>query len=169
MKKLYLIIAVLLFPTTAFLQTVVDNNAPYLKTKEIPSFKIFQSTDSTLFTKDNLPANKSIILIYFNTECGHCQYEANQIAHKMDSLQNAFFVWIDYHHTVTEIASFANKYKLDQFNNVVLGKESGFVIIPFYRIELTPYIAIYNVQHKFVKDFRKGEASITDLAQAIVE
>ena len=87
----------------------------------------------------------------------------------MDSLKDAYFVWIDYHHTVTEIAAFAEKYKLSQFSNIKLGKEVGFTIIPFYRIEMTPYLAIYNSQGKFVKDFRNGEAKPSDIVEAITK
>ena len=168
MKKIFFYLLVLsIIPAKAYLQESRDTLAPYLKSRAIPDFKILQLDSTTYYTRDSLPAKKPIVIIYFSTECNHCQYEAKQIAQHMDSLSYAYFVWIDYHHSINEIAAFGNKYGLSQFSNIKLGKEIGFKIIPYYRIEFTPFIAVYErLGHRFIKEFREPP-KISELYNAI--
>ncbi|MFX6759586.1 hypothetical protein ABTH30_22080, partial [Acinetobacter baumannii] len=59
-----------------------DTSAPYLRNQNIPPIKIITAingTDTTWFTNDNLPKDKTIAIIYFSPECSHCQYEAKEL------------------------------------------------------------------------------------------
>jgi hypothetical protein len=122
--------------------------------------------DSSIFTNSGLPKKIPAAIIYFSTECSHCQYEAEEIGKKMDSLSNAFFVWIDYHHSLKEINDFAIKYDLANHTNIKLGKEVDYKTVPYYKIQFTPYMAIYNKEGIFVKEFREG-ATVTELYNII--
>jgi thiol-disulfide isomerase/thioredoxin len=169
MKKIiFYLLILIIFPFTAYQQSIStgDTSLPYLKNPTIPAFKILKTDSITLYTKDSLPHNRPIVIIYFSTECSHCQSEAKTIAQHMDSLNNAFFVWIDYHHTTQEIQAFGEKYGLTQFKNIIIGKEIGFKIIPFYRIEYTPFMAVYNNSGLFVKEFREN-GKVEELYEAI--
>jgi peroxiredoxin len=164
MKKIFFLLFFFSY-TLANGQQAKDSSMPvYLKDPSIPSFSILK-TDSTSFTKSDLPKNKSVILIYFSPDCSHCQYEAKQIVQYMDSLRNAFFVWVSYH-PMNEIKEFNIKYGLDKFKNILVGRDTKYFIPAYYKVENTPFIAVYNRQGIFTKEFREG-AKAEELIRAI--
>jgi thiol-disulfide isomerase/thioredoxin len=155
----YLVITILVcYSTKAFCQIPLkDSSIPYLNNPAVPPIKIITSIngkDTTWFTNDNLPKDKTIGIIYFSPECSHCQYEAKELVKAKEQLQNIFFVWVAYH-PVSDNIAFAEKYQLNQMPNMVIGRDPKYFIPTFFRVEFTPYTAIYR-KGKFVKEFREG-------------
>ncbi len=136
-----------------------DTIPQYKKNPNLPYFKIIQG-DSTWFSRWDIPKNKSVVIIYFSPDCGHCQLTATRFADSMNLFKNTFFVWVTYHSPV-EIKAFATKYRLDQFNNTRLGRDTSYYIPSFYQVRFTPFMAVYNKQGKFVKAFEGGEMPST--------
>lgn len=127
-----------------------DSIAPYLRTKEIPSFNILQ-TDSTWFRAQDLPKNNSTVIIYFNPDCGHCQQTAEKIAEKMNSFKDVTFLWVTYLSPMEEIEAFKKQFKLASYSNVHFGKDPQYYIPSFFRVEQTPFVALYDAKGKYVK------------------
>jgi thioredoxin-related protein len=160
MKKIFLAF-LLLFAVHNISQAQEDSSAPYRKNPDIPFFKILQG-DSTYFSRWDIPKNKSIVLIYFSPDCSHCQHTAEWFADSMDLFKNTFFVWVSYH-TPAQIQTFAHQYKLDQFDNVKLGRDTSYFIPSYYQVKFTPFMAVYNKKGKFVQSFEGGEKPSTIL------
>ncbi len=135
-------------------QVMYDTLPPYKKTNIIPAFKILQ-TDSTWFTKSELPKNRPIVIIYFSPDCGHCQLTAKELVKDMDKLKNIFFIMISYH-TPDEIKKFAKDYKLNHFTNVKFGRDPAYFIPAFYRVKFTPFMAAYNKKGKLLQAWDQG-------------
>jgi thiol-disulfide isomerase/thioredoxin len=142
-----------------------QDQAPYLKVPYVPPFKLLL-TDSTWYTKEDLPKKKPIVVIYFSPDCSHCQWEAQQIVDSMEYLSNAFFVFASYK-KMPEIKEFAEKYKLLAQPNIKVGRDTAYFIPSFFRVKFTPFIGMYDEDGKFVKAFPKG-ATIEDL-RAVLE
>ena len=154
-RNVFLLIVLFILPFVAYEQTEKEPTPPYLKNPVIPSFNVYTSPDSTLFTKEDLPKGKPVVIIYFSPDCGHCQYEAKEIVKNMKSLSNAFFLWVGFR-SLAEINEFAKKFELDKFNNVKLSRDPKYFIPSFFKVEFTPFIAIYNTKGVFKKEFRTG-------------
>lgn len=164
MKKIFFLLFLFSY-TLASAQQAKDSSMPvYLKDPTIPAFTIV-TTDSTTFTKSDLPKNKTVIVIYFSPDCSHCQYEAKQIVQYMDSLKDVYFVWTSYH-PMAEIKDFFVKYGLDKFKNIIVGRDTKYFIPAYYKVESTPFIAVYNRKGIFTKEFREG-AKAEELIQAV--
>ena len=165
MKKLFATLMVL-FAVAAHAQSANDNDTipPYKKMTKIPEFAILQS-DSTWFTNKQLPANKPTVIIYFSPDCGHCQMTAEEFVKGMDKLKNTELVWVSYH-TPEEIKTFAENYKLNQFSNVVLGRDPNYKIPVFYKIQFTPFMAVYDKKGNFLNAYPQGTSPET-IAQLI--
>ncbi|MCW3087362.1 MAG: hypothetical protein JWQ78_748 [Sediminibacterium sp.] len=159
MKTLCLFLLTLLFATTVSAQLLqADPVAPYKKDPQIPDFSI-QQTDGSWFTKEQLPKYDYTVIIYFAPDCGHCQYEATEIVKHMDSLKNAFFVFVAYK-SLEDIKEFSLKYGLNAFSNIRTGRDPKYFIPSFYQVKFTPFVAVYDRKGLFVKEFEKGaEAS----------
>lgn len=153
----------------AFAQTQPkDSSLPYLKNLQIPPFKLIQSvnqTDTVWVTNNNLQKGKASIIIYFSPDCGHCQFEAKELVKAKDSLNNANIIWVSYH-PVEEILAFYEKYHLKELTNCIAGRDPKYFIPAFFRVEFTPFIAVYNAQGVFIKEFREG-AKATELISLI--
>lgn len=160
MKKLLFGIFLMSIPFLSFEQTgntnVPDTLPAYKKNSHLPTFSIL-TIDSTTYTNANLPAGKPVIIIYFSPECGHCQYELGEIAKKMDSanLTRAQFVLVSFH-PIPDLKKFAATYGLTKFPNIVLGRDPKYFIPSFFRVEFTPYVAIYSPVREFAGEFRMG-------------
>jgi cytochrome oxidase Cu insertion factor (SCO1/SenC/PrrC family) len=160
MKKVFYFLAATLFPCLLLAQTTVQNeqipDAPYKKNPNMPAFNLLK-TDSTWYTNADLPARKPVIFIYFSPECGHCQIEMKNIALKMDSvkLNRAQFVLISFH-PVPDLEKFGRTYDLFKFKNLVIGRDTKYFLPSFFKVEFTPYIAVYDKKGKFNTEFRDG-------------
>lgn len=160
MKKIIAIFFTLI-PALAFLQPSTDATAPYYQNIGYPNLKLRLTDSTTIYTKENLPTDKTVVIIFFSPECEHCQAEATALSQKKDSLQNIFMVWnanmTDTFHLVKE---FYYKYGLDKCSNIVLGEEVDYYLPVHYRIETTPYAAVYK-NGKLFAEFR--HLTINDL------
>ncbi|NJK82672.1 MAG: hypothetical protein HC912_01510 [Saprospiraceae bacterium] len=47
--------------------------------EHLPNFTFYQIEDSSQFSRNSLVEHRPILLVYFNSECEHCQYEAGEI------------------------------------------------------------------------------------------
>lgn len=151
MKQYLFIISFLFFAGHASAQTGADKLAPYQKDNRIPTFNILLP-DSTYFTPDQLPQYQYTAIIYFSPDCGHCQHMAKDMVKKMDSLKNTFFVLVAYK-SLEDIKGFGSYYGLDKFSNIRMGRDPNYFIPAFYRVEATPFVAIYNQNKLLVKVF----------------
>ncbi|PZP44402.1 MAG: hypothetical protein DI598_14565, partial [Pseudopedobacter saltans] len=149
MKKL-LFIAIAFFVVDFAHAQSYDSIAPYLKTKEIPSFNILQ-TDSSWFRTQDLPKGQPTVFIYFNPDCGHCQETAKKIGEEMNSFKQVTFVWATYLSPMEEIEAFKKEYKLSGYPNVHFGKDPQYFIPAYFRVEQTPFVALYDGNQQFVK------------------
>jgi hypothetical protein len=96
-----------------------------------------------------------VVILYFSPECSHCQLEVEDLVAHMDSLKKAFFVMVSYH-SPQDIGGFAHKYKLDSLDNVRLGRDTAYYLPSYYQVTQTPFVAVYNAQHKLQEVFRSG-------------
>jgi len=149
---------VLLFLMAAVVSAAVYAQAPdttsYLSNKNIPPISLIQG-DSSLFTNKDIPAGKPVVIIYFSPECGHCQLTAQEIKNNIDSVKDAFFVWVSYF-PVPEIKDFAIKYKLAQYDNFKFGRDPKYAIPSFYKVKFTPFMAVYNTNGRLMQTFDQG-------------
>lgn len=152
----------LFIPAAVFAQPARDTNAAYLKTKDYPNIQLLLADSTTVFTKADLPKDKTVAIVFFSPECEHCQHTAEILKNKMDSLTNLFMVWnanmVDNFSLVKE---FYYKYGFNKYSNIKMGKEINYYLPVYYMIETTPYCAIYK-NGKLFTEFR-GNVEAADL------
>ena len=167
MKKILFVLSSVLLGLAGnaqFVKASPDNTPMYKKVNTIPYFQLIQG-DSSWFKSTDLPKNKPVAIIYFSPDCGHCQLTAQEFAANMDKFKNDFLVWVSFH-TPEQIKAFGEKYKLSQYRNVRLGRDTTYYIPSFYQVRFTPFMAAYNRQGKLVETFEGGTDPAT-LAKAL--
>ncbi len=155
MKKILFVVLSFLF--TGFFSEAQEysDKAPYLSDSTVPAFSILQ-TDSTWFSKSNIPENKPFVLIYFNPDCSHCEHTAKVLSNQMADFKDVTFLWVTYLSPLDTIAKFKDEYKFGQYSNVHFGKDLKYAIPSFYRIEYTPFMAAYDEKGKLVQAWTMG-------------
>lgn len=99
--------------------------------------------------------NKPTIIVYFNTECEYCQYEATQIVKYQKQFKDVNLYMLSAEN-IAQIKAFTHKMGLDKISNLEMGKitvKESFEVFAFTRI---PDILIYNASGQLQKHF-KGE------------
>lgn len=123
--------------------------------QNIPSYKILDA-DSVYRTPANLKKNQPVMIIYFSPDCGHCQQLMYEIKGQMKDFKNIQVVMIspvDY----KLIKGFYRDFGVSAYPNFTVGTEGRtYEVLQYYNVKMTPYIAIYNHQHKLLKAYEKA-------------
>ncbi len=135
-------------------QSPIDNRPGYVKNPALPTFKLIL-TDSSLFTNKLIPKAAFTCIVYFSPDCGHCQYEADQMIRSMDSLKQVQFIWVSYR-DFNDIKAFGRKYQFDLYPNIIIGRDPDYTIPAFFQVKFTPFVALYDENKQFLKAWESG-------------
>jgi len=150
MKRLFLLFF-LLTSFTAFSQ--VDTTPPYLRTKLLPNFSLL-TIDSVEFDQTILGEGKNTIIMLFNPECDHCQEQLKVLLSIPAVLENSQLI-LSSIETMEKNRIFYNKFHLEKYPFVHLGKDHKYFFGGYYRPNTIPVLAIYN-QRKELLFFNQG-------------
>jgi thiol-disulfide isomerase/thioredoxin len=143
MKLLFVVFLIMLVQHSK--AQVVDSAKlpPYLKTRQLPSFKFLKLDSVTYLYKQSLTPKKPTIFIVFNPDCSHCITETKRIVDSIKYLSKAQLVFLSIA-SLPEIKKFAAFYKLDSLKNVIVCQDKQNYFGYFYRLKRVPFVALYN-------------------------
>ncbi len=123
----------------------------------MPPYRIL-TTDSTWITPANLKHQKTL-LIYFSPDCPHCQHLTMEMRERMKKLSNTQILMITWsnNYDIRAIKNFVRDYNLKKYPNIVIGTEGySYLVQKYFKIQTTPYVAVYNSDKKLVKAYSKA-------------
>lgn len=139
-----------------------DTLPPYKKVEGWPPV-ILTQLDNKQFTSKDLKSQPTIIM-YFSPECHHCKDQMNDMIRHHKKLSKYQIILATYQ-PESEIKSFATYYQLHHYPNIRIGRDSKFLLPPFYRIRNLPYLALYNKKGQLLTTF-EGNVKIDALTKA---
>ena len=108
-----------------------------------------------------------VMIIYFSPDCPHCQHMMYEMKPKMKSFKNIQVVMITFVQQIRAIKGFYSDYNLANYKNFTVGTEGyTYVVQKYYQVRTTPYIAIYDKNHKLFKYYDKPPA-MAELAATV--
>jgi len=166
MKKRFLIILIVsIIASLAYLG--------YQSYKKIEAKKVFaeqvkrlpKSTNFQWLGKQAPNNNTPTIILFFNPDCDHCQYEAKAILEHQSDFTTTNFWWVT---TVdsSAINDFSKKYHLDKLSKHYFAKLSTEKVVETFGSVSVPHIFIYDKTGVLQKEFR-GETKIEALLKYI--
>lgn len=161
MKKLILFFSLIITAVACKAQNETPGSA-------LPPYKILK-TDSTWATPANLKHHRTV-LIYFSPDCPHCQHLTMEMREKIKQFGDAQIVMITWsnNYDIRAIKSFVKEFDLKKYTNISIGTEGySYVVQKYYKIETTPYVAVYNADGKLSKAFRKAPEKVDSLIAAV--
>ncbi|MCY7422761.1 MAG: thioredoxin family protein [Chitinophagaceae bacterium] len=131
-----------------------SQNAAKKSISEIPAFKIMQTNGAYLQNKD-LPRNKPVVIIYFSPNCDHCILLMDQLFPRLNEFKKASVLFVTFVDP-RELIPFEKKYNTLAQPNIFVGSEGlAYTVKNFYRLEKTPFTAVYNKQGKLLASYKK--------------
>jgi len=160
MKKWLLAIIPVLF--ALFVEAQQDTAYPYKRFPTVPPISLLQA-DSSLLTKDKLK-KAPVLLMYFSPSCDHCQHQVSEMLARMDDFKQVQFVLATYQ-PFEEMTAFIKEYKLEEHNNIKVGRDTKFTLPPFFHIQSLPFLALYDKKGSLITTFQ-GNVRIDTLLKA---
>ena len=151
MKQILLFTLASFFALTARSQ---NNNAepPYKRFPSFPPIKLLSPDSVSYFTKDNLKKKSAAMLMLFNPDCDHCRKETEEIIQNIEKFKNIQIVMAT---TMPYeiMKSFIEEYKLDQYDNISVGRDFQYFLPTFFKISNLPFLAFYNKNKDLISVF----------------
>ncbi len=145
------IIATLLFRIISIANTKQELIENYQK---LPALH-FYDLKGGAFMQVELKQGTATVIIYFNTECEHCQYEAEAIRENIEDFEEAAVLMIS-DESREILQSFAEEYQLSGLPNLHVLADEQNRFKELFGTSMVPSIFIYDKDQKLIKHF-KGE------------
>ncbi|HVF82406.1 MAG TPA: hypothetical protein VM884_10745 [Flavisolibacter sp.] len=160
MKKTpFLLTAFLLFATIGTLQAQAQNQS------KLPLFSMLL-TNGKVLTTTNLSPAKPTILIYFAPDCEHCQVLMNAFFKRPAAFKNAQVLMVTFK-PLNELGRFEESFKTYKYSNIYVGAETKPLYLQtFYKLQNTPFTALYDKSKNLVASFGK-ETSVDNLLKKL--
>jgi thioredoxin-related protein len=130
----------------------VDSIAPpYKKFPVFPPVKLILP-DKEIFTKDDLPKKKPVMLMIFSPDCEHCKHETEELIKNIQLFDKSEIVMA----TMLSFDSmmvFRERNKLANYKNIIVGQDTHFFLPVFFRIQNLPFLAFYDKKGKLISVF----------------
>jgi thioredoxin-related protein len=135
----------------------------YLRFPTVPPFEILEVDSLTTFTKEDLKKNQQLLLMYFSPDCDHCRHQTEDLLHDIRSFKKIQIVMATYQ-PFDLMKEFYQKYKLANYN-IHVGRDSKFILPPFYRMANLPYLALYDKKGNLITTF-EGNQKVNKILKA---
>lgn len=140
-----------------------DTTAPFLRFPTVPPFSI-ESIDGKLIAKGDLKKNTPLLIMYFSPGCEHCQTQTRDIKARIKDLQHIQILMASYQ-SMEDIKAYTASYGLNQFSNILIGRDNQFLLPPFFNIGSLPFLALYDKKGKLIS-IHEGNLPVSKLLES---
>jgi hypothetical protein len=127
-----------------------DTTPPYKRITGWPPLVLTQLNKQQLTSKDL--KNQATIIMYFSPECDHCKHQTTEMINRIKDLSKYQIILATYQ-PEEQMAGFQTYYQLQKYPNIRMGRDTKFLLPPFYKIKNLPYLALYNKKGELIKTF----------------
>lgn len=131
----------------------------------LPDFSFMLLDSSTIMSTSQIPKGKPFILVYYDPDCRDCQDETRDILKHQNELSGTKMYFIT-DLQFSRMKLFNQVFKIDQHENIILGKDYSQSFYKLMKPTGTPYTIVYDDEKRMRAVF-SGQAKIDDLIGAI--
>ena len=132
--------------------------------KTIPEFQ-YLKLDGSVFSNKNLKEDTATIFFYFNSECEHCQAEAQMISENRVKFKPFQLVFISFE-TPDKIKNFAIQYKLIGYDSINFLCDSKVTFSTTFDIKSVPCLVLYDKNNHLIEKI-KGQMKAETLLKKL--
>jgi thiol-disulfide isomerase/thioredoxin len=112
----------------------------------IPNINILLSDSSKYVTTGPNKKGAATVLFYLSTTCPYCRMETRRIVKEINKLKNVNFFLIT-QAPLKQIENYKRHFGLEKFNNIKIGRDTGFAFSRYFRTPVVPFMVIYDKQN----------------------
>ena len=157
MKNWFLLSLALSVFNISFAQSDIP---PYKQTKILPDFEI-ETVGNGTFKTAQLKKNTPVIIMFFSPGCDHCIHQFEAMHKRINDFKKIQIVMPTYQ-PIEELAEFNKKYQIQQYPNIITGRDVNYFFPPFFEISNFPYLAFYDNGGKLISTF-EGNMSVDNM------
>lgn len=135
---------------TIFLLTTSISS--YSQQKTIPDFH-FINTDKEPVDKKSIPKGKALLMIYFRSDCDHCEHTAMQL--KATASKYPVKIWMVSAEEIPALRVFEDMVGLYDIDNITVLQDNNHQMHKAYDFSQLPFIVLYNSSGKQLKIFNE--------------
>jgi len=153
--KTVLFIILLLFVSymlALIVKKVKRKNTLTEQIQSLPEFSFINVLYRNNYTNDSIKKEQACLIVYFNSECEHCQYEAEQISKQIHRFDTVQVLMISYEPQET-ILAFREKYNLLS-PAIIFLQDSEAQFDDIFGHSPIPTSFIYNKDRALLKQFK---------------
>jgi thiol-disulfide isomerase/thioredoxin len=121
--------------------------------KPLPAFAI-QLLDSTTFIQsEDLTKGKNLVLFYFSPTCPYCRAQMRDMVNNIERFKDKELCIL----TNADLKStkrFADYFKLNQLNNIIVGRDTGNIVLSTYKQIKVPFTAYFDKNNQLKAAYR---------------
>ncbi len=119
---------------------------------DIPQFNLLLVDSSTVVNPSKDKPGRPTVIIYFSPDCLDCQEETDALISRINEFKNIDFVFVTID-AMERLRVFVSHYKLNRFDNVIVGKDISFGFFNYYKPKATPFTVVFNKDKSLVGAF----------------
>ncbi|MDP4129101.1 MAG: thioredoxin fold domain-containing protein [Bacteroidota bacterium] len=157
MKRVLLVMvcSFLLFDLQA--QTTPPPAEPaYVRNPDCPPVRLLEVDSVHYLTKADIKKNRKILLMFFSPECEHCKHQIQDILADFSKFKDIEIVMATYQ-PFDEMKTFYNYYRIGDHPNIKIGRDEKFFLVPYYKIQNLPYLALYDRKGQYITHFEGNQ------------
>ncbi|GAB3250608.1 hypothetical protein GCM10027347_08490 [Larkinella harenae] len=131
----------------------------------LPDFSQFSIQAPSRPVSQAMLQGRTNIIILFNPDCEHCQYEAAKISKNRDALKRAT-IWMLTTEKPARVGQFTRQFGLDTLANVCVGCLTPEELTKAFGPTLVPHLFIYGPDGNLRKQY-KGETKMEAILQLL--
>jgi peroxiredoxin len=122
----------------------------FAQQNHLPDFH-FLDTDHVPVGKKDIPKGKALLLIYFRSDCDHCEHTAMQL--KEAARKYPAVIWMVSGEEIPALHTFESLLDLYDIPNLKVLQDNNHQMHRFYDFTQLPFIALYSPSGKLLKQF----------------
>lgn len=109
----------------------------------IPVFDVKLTDSVTVFNTGSIPEGKPAVIVFFSSDCKHCQDETRTFIKNIDSIRNINFYYVSIE-PYKDVKLFHDYFKMDQYPNFTITWDYSYAFLKYFKPSSTPYILVYD-------------------------
>ena len=142
-----------------------DTAKPAYYNQPLPAFSLQMVDSGSNYTKEKLPKNKQVVLIWFNPDCEHCQAETKLITEHIGEFSDAHIVMATYQ-PFDKMKNFYEAFEIKKYPTISMGRDKKYYLAGYFGVKFVPFIAIYDKNYKLKKVY-EGGATLEQMIEAL--
>jgi peroxiredoxin len=159
-----LVLGLLAFMGYKVISKINHKNEVAEQIKTIPAFS-YKTVKGQIFSNTDLKNDTPTVFLYFNSECEHCQSEAEQIRDNIEKFVNVQLVFISFEES-KKIMAFATKFKLIGYDKITFLCDSKVSFSTTFDVNSLPTVVIYDKNKKLIEKI-KGQIKVENILKKI--